>query len=362
MPRPLRRLGGVGCLACHGPGALPEASARWRILRADVCATCHDAPPRYGHVAAWRETAMARADCDARAAREPACARCHTTWGFLASAGARAAEVGAVDRRPPADVGTLGIACAACHSVHDPSTAEGAPHPDPLPAAAGRGSQDLDHGSSPPSPFSSPSPRSRGEGRGEGRGLLRTAPIPPVLAGATIPASAARGRICLGCHAPDPGDGGPPAASAAALWLGRGGLDPATGGPLDGPAPHAAIAGGCVGCHGADAGGFERGAAHSFVATRAGCGRCHARGLPADDLAARGRALWAALPARVRATADGSDPPHARAARLDRGTPIGRAAWNVSLVLEDRAAATHNAPYARLLLAAAEKVLNGRAP
>ena len=34
------------------PGALPEA--RWSILRADVCAYCHDAPPRYGHVEGWR--------------------------------------------------------------------------------------------------------------------------------------------------------------------------------------------------------------------------------------------------------------------------------------------------------------------
>ena len=91
LPRPLRRLGGVGCLACHGPGALPETSARWSILRTDVCATCHDAPPRYGHVVAWRTTRMARADRDPRAASEGACARCHTTWGFLAQGAARRA-------------------------------------------------------------------------------------------------------------------------------------------------------------------------------------------------------------------------------------------------------------------------------
>jgi hypothetical protein len=43
---------------------------------------------------------------------------------------------------------------------------------------------------------------------------------------------------------------------------------------------------------------------------------------------------------------------------LDRATPLGRAAWDVALVLEDPAAAAHNAPYARLLLAAAERALN----
>src|SRR6185503_16115716 len=251
-----RRLGGVGCLACHGPGALPEASGRWSLLRADVCATCHDAPPRYGHVAAWRATGMARADRDART-RAPACARCHTTWGFLA--GARTSFVSApVDRRPPDEVGAVGITCAACHAVHDPE-------------AARRGAQ-------PPQ-----------------RGLLRAPPTPALalLAGTALPPDAERSRVCLGCHAPDAADGAP-AASATALWLGRGGLDPATGRPLEGPAPHATIAGGCVGGHRSGAAGLERGAGHGFVATRAGCAACHTGGVPEDDLAAKARALWAA--------------------------------------------------------------------
>jgi hypothetical protein len=316
VPAPLRRLGGVGCLACHGPGALPEAAGRWAVLRADVCATCHDAPPRYGHVAAWRTSAMARADRDPRAAREPACARCHTTWGFLAAA--RGADV---DRRPPAEVGAVGLTCAACHAVHEP-------------ASTGR------------------TPR-----------LLRAAPVPAVLAGAALPPGADRSLVCLGCHAPEPGEGAP-SASAAALWAGRGGLDPATGSALEAPAVHGAVAGGCVGCHqsGREGLALERGAGHAFVATRAGCASCHAKGLPEEDLAARARALWEALPPSVRGGGAGAAPLHARAPRLDRGTPLGRAAWNVSLVLEDRAAAAHNAPYARQLLAAAEKALNGRAP
>ena len=107
LPASLRRLGGVGCLGCHGPGAIPEANGRFAVLRADVCATCHDAPPRYGHVAAWRLSRMARSDADPRT-RDAACARCHTTWGFL----------GRNDWRPPDEVGAFGIACAACHAVH----------------------------------------------------------------------------------------------------------------------------------------------------------------------------------------------------------------------------------------------------
>ena len=195
LPRPLRRLGGVGCLACHGPGALPEASARWSILRADVCATCHDAPARYGHVQAWRTTRMARADHDARAATDRACARCHTTWGFLAHATADAASI---DRRPPAnvaaDVGPVGVTCAACHAVHE-------------------------HGA-----------------HATGLALLRTVRRPALLAGAVVPAPAEKSRICLACHTPDPSDDAP-AASAAALWLGRGGLEPG-----DGRAAHGADA------------------------------------------------------------------------------------------------------------------------
>jgi hypothetical protein len=310
VPRPLRRLGGVGCLACHGPSALPEASARWSILRADVCATCHDAPARYGHVAAWRTTDMARADHDARASTDETCARCHTTWGFLAHASPEAARV---DRRPPADVGPVGITCAACHAVH----------------AAGH----------------APNPA-----------LLRSVPRPALLVGATLPAPVDGSSVCLGCHAPEPTDDAP-TASAAALWLGRGGLDPGTGAALAGPAPHASIAGGCVGCHDSGPRDVARGASHAFVAGKAACARCHAKALPADELRADARALWSAL--RKSAPDSGGAPPHARAAHLDRATPLGRAAWDVSLVLEDPAAAAHNAPYARQLLAAAERALNG---
>jgi hypothetical protein len=189
LPRALRRLGGVGCTACHGPGAIPEASARWSILRADVCATCHDAPPRYAVVAGWRAGRMARADA-AAGARAEGCRDCHTTAGFLAAAGVRPLGVPAPD-----DVGPMGVACAACHAPHDV----------------------------------------------HGRRLLRELP-PPAVLGAELPPAAAESGVCLGCHTPRPAG-----SSSAAIWLGRGGLRVADGAPLVGPAPHAAVP--CTGCH-----------------------------------------------------------------------------------------------------------------
>jgi hypothetical protein len=72
-----------------------------------VCATCHDAPPRYGHVAAFATTTMARADRDPRT-REGECARCHTAWGARGDA----------SRRPPLEVGAIGLGCTSCHDVH----------------------------------------------------------------------------------------------------------------------------------------------------------------------------------------------------------------------------------------------------
>jgi hypothetical protein len=54
---------------------------------------------------------------------------------------------------------------------------------------------------------------------------------------------------------------------------------------------------------------------------------------------------------------DTTSPPHASRRPLDLTTTRGRAAWDVALILEDPAADTHNAPYARRLLDAAEAAL-----
>jgi hypothetical protein len=39
MPRELRRTSGVGCIACHGPAAIPEPAARYLVLRAEAATT-----------------------------------------------------------------------------------------------------------------------------------------------------------------------------------------------------------------------------------------------------------------------------------------------------------------------------------
>jgi hypothetical protein len=302
LPRDLHRLGGVGCLACHGPGAIPEASARWGILRTDVCAVCHDAPPRYGHVVALGQSAMARAGQNPRARNDGRCARCHTTAGFLAAVAPP--ERMPVDRRAPDDAGPVGITCSACHAVHDPRRPDGATH------------------------------------------LLRSIPVPAVLAGA--PQS-----VCLPCHTPE-ADDTRPSASAAAIWRGRGGLDPATGQPLTGGAPHAAIAGGCVGCHREGPSNLERGGGHAFRAPTSVCTPCHPQGAPvAADLRARAETLWRS----AQTGESGRRPAHADDASVDRRTPRGRALWDLLLVLEDPAAAAHNARYAGALLDAAEPVI-----
>jgi len=301
LPRDLHRLGGVGCLACHGPGAIPEASARWSVLRTDVCAVCHDAPPRYGHVVALRQSAMSRADQDPRARGERACARCHTTAGFLA--GVATPERAPVDRRAPDAAGAVGITCSACHAVHDPRRPQAARH------------------------------------------LVRSTPVPALLAGA--PES-----VCLPCHTPDAADARP-SASAAAIWRGRGGLDPTTGEPLVGGAPHAGVAGGCVGCHRGGPDNVARGANHAFRAPTSVCTPCHQQLPAATDVRARARQLWRS------ATGGGVEgrPAHAGDLHVDRGTPRGRALWDLLLVLEDPAAAAHNARYAEALLDAASSVL-----
>jgi hypothetical protein len=304
LPRPLRRLGGVGCLACHGPGALPEASSRWAILRSDVCASCHDAPPRYGHVAAWLGSAMARSDADPRAANDVACTGCHTTWGFLETFGQGAEP--RRSRKPPVGTGPNGIACAACHAVHE-------------------------HGRMAPTP-----------------GLLRSPPLPPILASAAPSTGPA---VCLPCHTPD-ARGARPFASAASIWLGRGGLDPRTGAALDGRAPHGTIAGGCTGCHReSSAGDLQRGRSHGFTAPADGCRACHGDARADESLQTAARRLWRALFGRdVR-------PDHAAGQLVDRGTPRGRAAWNLLLVLEDRGAGAHNPTYARRLLDGAAAIV-----
>jgi hypothetical protein len=296
LPRALRRLGGVGCLACHGPARVPPESARWAVLRSDVCAVCHDAPPRYGHGAAFATTRMAASDRDPRTRERSECARCHTTFGSLAEPG----------RRPPAEVGALGLGCAACHDVHGPADAPSAPH-----------------------------------------ALLRDADVRSLLPGA--PASAlGPSRVCVACHVP--GSGPLPEASAAAIWAGRGGVEPSTGSALEGPAPHASDPRGCLRCHDSGPAELQRGKNHAFVARPASCAPCHAE--PPSrrpELARDARAILDEILPLTRGQKR-SEPFHAEALASALPPAKARALRNALLVLEDPAADVHNPEYARLLL------------
>ena len=341
LPRAVRRLGSVGCLACHGPSAVPEPDARWSILRSDVCAHCHDAPPRYGHVVAWQTTSMARADRDTLARSDGTCTPCHTTWGFLREIEMRSHEKGerrdelardiadtSGDRVPPPTVGHVGIACPACHAVHDPSATE------------------------------------------TRRSLLRTPPLADMFG--DLPAEArARSGVCLACHAPRNASR-LPQASASPIWSGRGGLDPETGAPLAGPAPHLSIAEGCVGCHREGPDSLERGKSHGFRADRRQCTSCHTdaarAGVWEDErvrIATEARNLWSkvqmlrAVEDSPRASTDAASPPHAatRTSQRKLDDALGRAAYDVLLVLEDRGFLAHNLPYARLLIEKAKGTL-----
>ncbi|MGC4091391.1 MAG: hypothetical protein QM756_26635 [Polyangiaceae bacterium] len=299
LPRALRRNGGVGCLACHGPGQVPEASARWAIARSEVCAYCHDAPPRYSHVKAWQSSALARSDRDPQTRASEACARCHTTWGFLDAAAERV--VGG--RMPPADAPLQGIACAACHAVHDDSAV--------MP------------------------------------GLLRRAPLGAAYA--DLPESALeRSSACIYCHSPSENS----SPSSSAIWAGRGAIDPVSSQPMLGPAPHASVPGGCVGCHVSSNAGDEHGSNHDFRATRDGCLRCHAKRDASPNLFERAQSLL------TRAGVGPLSELPAHASERGASGVRQRAIELARLVLEDRGAAVHNPRYAELLLDRAEQVLN----
>src|SRR5204863_7536275 len=124
--------------------------------------------------------------------------------------------------------------------------------------------------------------------------------------------------------------------------------------PPTGGRPHAAIAGGCVGCHRGGPDNLQRGGGHAFRAPTSVCTPCHPQGAPvAADLRARAQALWRS----AQTGESGRRPAHAGGARVDRRTPRGRALWDLLLVLEDPAAVAHNARYAEALLDAAERVI-----
>lgn len=291
LPQPLRRLGGVRCTACHGPGVLPEPEGRELVLRSDVCASCHDAPPRYVHVEQWRMSRMARSD-EAASTRTSACAGCHTTAGFLERVAER-------QPRPPlSDAAPTGIACAACHAPH--SSHRGARLVRSMPASA----------------------------------TDRDAPQPD-----------ANSALCLACHAPQP---------SGALWQGIARIPNASGDGWDvlrAPGPHTELPRGCISCHGATAKG---GVDHAFHVQQVSCTPCHASaGLVTPSESQRFTELARVVvdglepmcsPAPVEGPAHGAP---LRTCSTPRQT---RALYAATLVLEDPAAAVHNPTLTRALL------------
>lgn len=306
LPQPLRRLGGVRCTACHGPGVLPERQGRELVLRSDVCASCHDAPPRYVHVEQWRASSMARADV-APGTRAGGCAGCHTTSGFLERVAGRSPRARSLEAAP------VGIACAACHAPHD---------------------------------------------QHRGARLVRTVPVGTVDDDAALDASSA---LCLACHAPAP-EQPLPSAPSGALWQGQARVPAADGNGWDVlrvAGAHRQVPRGCVGCHGAAAAGAQGARAnldHSFRVEPKTCTSCHVPGSSQlsdgpNELAQRARALAQALARACRVSASASQPAHASAHEAACDSPRQtRALYEVQLVLQDRAALVHNGALARALL------------
>jgi hypothetical protein len=309
LPHALQRLAGVRCTSCHGPGAVPSHDGRARILRAAVCATCHDAPAAYTHVQEWQASRMARADAAPETRTDPSCARCHTTGGFLHQQAIRVRE----DRSRDPDDAVVGISCAACHAPH---------------------------------------------GAHVGRALVRDIEPPASLPDPTTLRGTAS-HLCAQCHAPL-ADQLSPAASSAALWLGRVSLPLALGaGELSGEAPHAQIAEGCIGCHGKRPDAPRRHTDHSFAVDPKLCTSCHQDpsmlfwAQEKQELMTRAQALLMELSKRCgdAPPSAGDPPPHARGNnKLCKSRNLARARYAMQLVREDRGAFEHNARFVRQLL------------
>jgi hypothetical protein len=238
--------------------------------------------------------------------REAACARCHTTDGFLAHIGVRQPA------REPEPGRALGIACAACHAPHAEHTRE--------------------H-------------------------LVRGAPAQAL--GLQAPLADARASLCAQCHSQAPQQ--PEVAPDGALFWGELRV-PAQAGwePLAARSAHDTLRGGCVGCHG---GGGQAGLDHSFGVDGRACDGCHLPGALEE-----GRAMAARLQARAAALAGelarrcGAGLPltaaHGEASAGGCGAGgEERAQYELGVLLGDAGLMFHNAALSRVLLGDAERLL-----
>jgi hypothetical protein len=373
LPQALRRAGGVRCTACHGPGAIPPPEQRSAILETDVCATCHDAPPRYVHVTQWRSSRMASSDREL-ATREAPCARCHTTAGFLAHNGDRKLSDEAPRTQP------TGIACAACHAPH---SANRGPrlirNVETSPDLAGElfvaSSTTLCRACHAPLPRASTSPprsssSSPQSSSSSSQSQLHSSPSPTTSTSTKTVALAPTAAL----HAPhvqraqqlDFAPSGALFASEIAVPA----RDGAGWERMRSASVHEQVPRGCIGCHGG--GALSTNAIdHSFRVEPRVCATCHA-----EDALQTGRAAAENLQARALALArllasdcqnDTTRMPHPQLAAagcsathfaVPSASMLERARYEINLVLDDNAAVFHNADLSRVLLDDAERILS----
>lgn len=243
VPARVKLWANVQCEQCHGPGRF------WTGLTANVCAQCHDAPPRYHLVADWRRSRMSVPPTGATAARAD-CATCHSAHGGIARLD------GGTAARPKEEPEAQGITCPVCHDPHEVR----------FPVQ-----------------------------------LRRFGDV--TLGGRT--AAAGKSAVCFACHGAWQGPADAPDGRAPHAPQGFMLLTPAG----EAPAPHAAVPDLCVGCHmkrppvaptsrPARAGEASRGAmgGHTFSLRGSGetldaaCRQCH------EDV--RGLAVGGGLSAR----------------------------------------------------------------
>lgn len=131
-------------------------------------------------------------------------------------------------------------------------------------------------------------------------------------------------------------------------------------------APHAHVAGGCIGCHGAGASTATRRTEHSFRVDPGVCAGCHRgdsaterRATDGQSVVQQARALVKTIAARCGAAVDvgAGGPLHGRMSEgwCADNVELRGALYLTLLVAEDGAAGVHNGPFARSLLFEARK-------
>jgi hypothetical protein len=119
LPKGLKDVSNVYCLACHGPARVdPPMGEQPGRFAVGVCARCHDRSPEQDLVAQWKTSRMsmtARGDLNGPESREE-CASCHTAQGFYYKNFALGRPLGAGTVVMICCENTAPITCQTCHS------------------------------------------------------------------------------------------------------------------------------------------------------------------------------------------------------------------------------------------------------